>query len=39
MPFESSATQTTATNDIFREQASASFGEYVRRRPVLLRTV
>jgi hypothetical protein len=25
--------------DIFREQASASFGENVRRRPVLLRTV
>jgi hypothetical protein len=25
--------------DVFREQASAGFGEYVRRRPVLLRTV
>jgi hypothetical protein len=25
--------------DIFGEQASAGFGEYVRRRPELLRTV
>ena len=25
--------------DVFREQASAGFGENVRRRPVLLRTV